>query len=119
VLLEGLFGMIRIDLAQPPTKISTIERARLATGLRNLADELEGGRLPENQVHIALTYPWPRIDDVTPEEWRSWNSYQRNAFWVAWRWQGVLAHSCLGCGYPTAYGQSSCEACPDEKAYSA
>ena len=51
------------------------------------------------------------LDNVTPAQWRGASHYERSAFQQHWHIRGFASHSCLTCGYPTAYGQASCEAC--------
>lgn len=51
------------------------------------------------------------LDTITPKQWRDMDHPQRNAFQNRWRVRGVVSHVCLRCGYPTVYGQSSCESC--------
>ena len=52
------------------------------------------------------------LNTVTPTQWRKASQDERTAFWTHWQQQGVVAFSCLTCGFPTEHGQASCEACP-------
>jgi hypothetical protein len=51
------------------------------------------------------------LDTVTAEEWRAAGSWEREEFLASWRRRGVVSFSCTGCGFPAAFGRSSCEAC--------
>jgi hypothetical protein len=53
----------------------------------------------------------PAIDEVTPEQWQSWNAAHRNAFHLYWGTRGVVSMCCLRCGFPTRWGQVRCVAC--------
>jgi hypothetical protein len=51
------------------------------------------------------------LDTVTPEEWREMSKRQRADFINSWARRGVVSFQCLGCSFPTAHGQSTCESC--------
>lgn len=51
------------------------------------------------------------INQMTPDVWKSMARDDRRAWTNYWRIQGQVSFTCLSCGFPTASGQSSCEAC--------
>lgn len=53
------------------------------------------------------------LDTITPEQWRELLPAERTMFINSWHNKGVVSFRCMACGYPTAHGQSRCEACRD------
>lgn len=53
------------------------------------------------------------LNTVTADEWRAASTYERDAFTDGQRRRGCVSMVCLTCGFPTVYGQASCDACRD------
>lgn len=53
------------------------------------------------------------LNTVTADEWRAATTDERDAFTDGQRRRGCVSMVCLTCGFPTVYGQASCEACRD------
>lgn len=51
------------------------------------------------------------LDSIRPERWREMTAEERLTFTDYWMRRGFMSYSCLSCGFPTAHGQGSCEAC--------
>jgi hypothetical protein len=51
------------------------------------------------------------IDTVTAEQWRAACRCEREDFMRKWQARGIGCFVCTRCGFPSAYGCSSCEAC--------
>lgn len=66
---------------------------------------------PLSRVSDGKTHPLGTIDTVTPEAWRAASEAERRGFHRFWNSRGEASFQCLTCGYPTVYGQGSCEAC--------
>jgi lipopolysaccharide biosynthesis regulator YciM len=74
--------------------------------------------LSENRARLVVVLEGPSpiaadrtLDTVTPEEWRAASPSQRQAFIAAQASHGLASFRCTGCGFPTARGVASCEAC--------
>jgi hypothetical protein len=107
--------MLYIDIVRPIERMSEAERHAYADELEKMATRLREQRTFGSTKLVVASRAWPTIDDVTPEEWRHWTQYERNEFNAYWRVQGSVSFCCLGCGYPTAHGQSRCVACPSRE----
>lgn len=51
------------------------------------------------------------LDTVTPQEWGAATKKERAEFISIQAKRGFASFVCLTCGFPTAHGQASCEAC--------
>ena len=56
------------------------------------------------------------LDTVTVDDWRAAGEVERGDFMQRQASAGFASFVCLGCGFPSAYGRSFCEACPPRRA---
>ena len=60
---------------------------------------------------VRLVNDKVEINDMTPAIWNKMSKGERRAWTMFWNLQMIFSFQCLRCGFPTATGQSGCEAC--------
>jgi hypothetical protein len=55
------------------------------------------------------------INQMTPKVWNAMSLIEQYEWRMFWNRKGILSFCCLSCGFPTSFGQSSCEACKPEE----
>lgn len=60
----------------------------------------------QREVPVVLTHA-----DLTAADWRRMSKSARTMWTAYWRAKGIVSFHCTKCSFPTATGQSGCEAC--------
>lgn len=104
----------------PPPLLKRLQDASDPLALEAAAEiqrlqQLLSPKPPANSLKIgtaeAVPEKFPTLDEVTPEQWRSWDKDKRERFWDYQIRRGHNSTVCSACDFPLYPMQQKCDVC--------